>query len=80
MTAKKSSGSRQRSRPAEPKKSNQNLKTIIILAVIAIIIVVAVSVLYMVSNTDSNQDNNTPNGNRIAVFDTTEGIIKIELY
>ena len=80
MTAKKSSGIRQRSRPAEPKKANPNVKTIIILAVIAIIIVLAVSVLYMVSNTDDNQDNNTPNGNRIAVFDTTEGIIKIELY
>jgi len=80
MTAKKSSGSRQRSRPAEPKKANPNVKTIIILAVIAIIIVVAVSVLYMVSSTDDNQDNNAPNGNRIAVFNTTKGIIKIELY
>ncbi len=80
MTTKKSGSSRMRSRPAEPKKANPNVKTIIILAVIAIIIVVAVSVLYMVSNTDGNQDNNAPNGNRIAVFNTTKGIIKIELY
>jgi len=80
MTVKKSSGSRQRSRPAEPKKANPNVKIIAILAVIAIVIVIAVAVLYIGSNTDGNQDNNTPNGNRIAVFGTTEGIIKIELY
>ncbi|GAG20313.1 unnamed protein product, partial [marine sediment metagenome] len=54
MTAKKNSGSRQRSRPAEPKKANPNVKTIIILTVIAIIIVVAISVLYMINNADGN--------------------------
>jgi peptidyl-prolyl cis-trans isomerase A (cyclophilin A) len=80
MTTKKSGSSRIRSRPAEPKKTNPNIKIIIILAVIAIAIVIAVAVLYIGSNTDDDQDNNTPNGNRIAVFDTTEGIIKIELY
>jgi len=81
MTAKKSSGSRQRSRPAEPKKANPNVKTIIILAVIAIIIVVAVSVLYMISNTDDNQNNgDIPEGNSIAVIDTSMGTIKVELY
>ncbi len=76
MTAKKSSGSRQRSRPAEPKKTNPNVKTITILAVIAIIIVVAISVLYMVNNTDGD----TPEGNSIAVIDTSMGTIKVELY
>ena len=80
MTTKKSGSSRIRSRPAEPKKANPNVKIIAILAVIAIVIVIAVAVLYIGNNTDGNQDNNTPNGNRIAVFDTTEGIIKIELY
>jgi cyclophilin family peptidyl-prolyl cis-trans isomerase len=81
MTAKKSSGSRQRSRPAEPKKANPNVKTIIILAVIAIVIVVAVSVLYMLSNTDGNQNNgDIPEGNSIAVIDTSMGTIKVELY
>ena len=80
MTTKKSGSSRIRSRPAEPKKANPNVKIIAILAVIAIVIVIAVAVLYIGSNTDGNQDNNTPNGNRIAVFGTTEGIIKIELY
>ena len=80
MTTKKSGSSRIRSRPAEPKKANPNVKIIAILAVIAIVIVIAVAVLYIGSNTDDNQDNNTPNGNRIAVFGTTEGIIKIELY
>ena len=62
--------------PAEPKKANPNVKTIIILAVIAIIIVVAVSVLYMVNNTDGD----TPEGNSIAVIDTSMGTIKVELY
>ena len=78
MTAKKNSG-RQRSRPVEPKKTNPNIKTIIILAVIAIVIVVAV--LYIGSNTDGNQNNgDTSEGNSIAVIDTSMGIIKVELY
>jgi len=62
--------------PAEPKKANPNVKTIIILAVITIIIVVAVSVLYMVNNTDGD----TPEGNSIAVINTSMGTIKVELY
>ena len=81
MTAKKSSGSRQRSRPAEPKKANPNVKIIAILAVIAIVIVVAVAVLYTGSNTDGNQNNGgTFGGNSIAVIDTSMGTIKVELY
>ncbi len=81
MTAKKSSGSRQRSRPAEPKKANPNVKIIAILAVIAIVIIIAVAVLYIGSNTDGNQNNDgISEGNSIAVIDTSMGIIKVELY
>ena len=78
MAAKKSSSSRKRSKPVAPKKTNPNIKIIGILAVIAIVIVVAA--LYIGSNTDGDQDNNTPSVNRIAVFNTTKGIIRIELY
>ena len=82
MAVKKSSGSRQRSRPAEPKKANPNVKIIAILAVIAIVIVVAVAVLYTGSNTDGNQNNGgTFGGNSIAVFDIKNiGTFKIELF
>jgi len=76
MTAKKSSGSRQRSRPAEPKKANPNVKIIAILAVIAIVIVIAVAVLYIGGNTNGD----TPEGNSIAVINTSMGTIKVELY
>ncbi len=81
MTAKKSGSSRRRSRPAEPKKANQNVKIIAILAVIAIVIIIAVAVFYIRSNTDGNQNNgNTAEGNPIAVIDTSMGTIKVELY
>jgi len=81
MTVKKSSGSRQRSRIAEPKKAIPNVKTIIILAVIAIVIVVVVAVLSFGSNTDGNQNNgDTSGGNPIAVFNTNLGTFKVELY
>jgi len=80
MAAKKSSSSRKRSRPVAPRKTNPNIKIIGILAVIAIVIVVVVTALYTGSNTDGDQGNNTPSGNRIAVFNTTKGIIRIELY
>jgi len=81
MTAKKSGGSRRRSRPTEPKKANPNVKIIAILAVIAIVIMIAVAVLYIGSNTDVNQNNDgTSEENPIAVFKTTLGTFKVELY
>jgi len=82
MVAKKSDSSRRRSRPIEPKKTNPNVKMIIILAVIAVVIVVAVAVLYTGSNTDSNQNNgNTSKENPIAVFDIKKfGTFKVELF
>ena len=79
MTTKKSGSSRKRSMPAEPKKANPNVKIIAILTVIAIVIVIAVAVRYIGSNTDGN-NGDTPEGNSIAVIDTSMGTIKVELY
>jgi len=82
MTAKKSGGSRRRSRPTEPKKANPNVKMVIILAIIAIVIVVALAALYIGNNTDGDQNNGgTSKGNSIAVFDIKNiGTFKIELF
>ena len=78
MTAKKSS--RKRSRSAEKRRNkNSNVKTIIILAVIALVIIIAAIYLYIGSNDNQNNGNATE-GNPIAVFDTTLGTMKIELY
>ena len=54
MTTKKSGSSRIRSRPAEPKKANPNVKIIAILAVIAIVIVISAVTIYITSNTNDN--------------------------
>ena len=79
--------------PAEPKKTNPNVKMIAILAVIAIVIVIALAVLYIGGNTDGDQNNggvnntdgdqnngDTPEENSIAVIGTSMGTIKVELY
>jgi len=81
MAKRKSSGIRQRSRPAEPKKAIPNVKIIIILAVIALIIVATLTVILLGSNTDGGQNNGgTYEGNSIAVINTSKGIIKVELF
>jgi len=82
MAAKKKVSSRRRSNPIEPKKTNPNIKIVIILAVIAIVIVVALTILYLGNNTDSNQNNGgTSKENPIAVFDIKNfGTFKIELF
>ena len=81
MTAKKTTSNRKRSRPVEPKKMKID-KRIIGLIIIVIIIVISSAVfLYLASNSaNNNEDNNTPEGNPIAVFDTTLGTMKIELF
>ena len=75
MSAKKHSEKRKRSRPITQKKSSTNLKILGVLIVI-IIIIVATAIVLMGND---NQEK-TSNGNPIAVFDTTIGNFKVELY
>jgi len=79
MTAKKSTSSRKRSRPAAPKKTNPNVKTIIILSIVAMIIIISAVFLIMGNNSDEGNNGNVE-GNSIAVFDTTLGTFRVELY
>jgi len=86
MTAKNVSSDRKRSRPVEKRSKFAKIKKNkilmgVILVVIAIIAVASVYV-YIVSNASDVDENNTNDagGNPIAVFDTSEGIIKIELF
>ena len=54
MTAKKSSSKRRRSGLVESKKTNPNVKTVSILAIIAIVVVISAVTIYITSNTNDN--------------------------
>ncbi len=86
MTAKNVSSDRKRSRPVEKRskftkiKKNKILMSII-LVVVAIIAVASIYV-YIVSNANDVDENDTNevSGNPIAVFDTTRGTFRVELF
>ena len=78
MSAKKRSSSRRRSRPVAPKKKNLNV-TIIVIAIIATIIIISAVFLIIGNNSDEENDGNNGD-NSIAVFDTSLGTFKVELY
>jgi len=78
MSAKKRSSSRRRSRPVAPKKKNLNVTTIVI-AIIATIIIISAVFLIIGNNSDEENDGNNGD-NSIAVFDTSLGTFKVELY
>jgi peptidyl-prolyl cis-trans isomerase A (cyclophilin A) len=79
MTAKKISSTRKRSRPIKPKKMNPDIKIIGILIIIAVIIIISVFYILIGGNSDQNNDD-VFEGNSIAVFNTTLGTFKIELF
>ena len=81
MAAKKTNNSRKRSRPVEKKsKLDTFKKNKLVLGVVLIVVaMVAIAGVYLVTNnTDGNND--TPDGNPIAVIDTSMGTIKVELF
>ncbi len=79
MSAKKKDSSRKRSRPTEPTSViPKNNKTLMSIIAVILLIVIAASVYMIVSGGDSSGD--TGGDNPIAVFDTTMGEFKIELY
>ena len=79
MSPKKRGSSRRRSRPVAPKKTNLNVKTILILAIIAIIIIISAVFLFIGNNSDGN-NNGVIDGNPIAVINTDKGTIRVELF
>ncbi len=62
MTAKKINNKRRRSKDVGPKKTNINVKTIIILAVIAIVVIVAAVFLFTGNNGSTSNGNSNTNG------------------
>jgi len=75
--------SRKRSRPVEKKSVFEKSGVKIGIFLIAIIIILAVAVILLNSNNgngNNGENGTTPVGNPIAVFDTTMGNFKIELY
>ena len=78
MSTKKRSSSRRRSRPVTPKKTNLSVKTIFILVIVAIIIII--SAVFLIMRNNSDEGNNNIGVNSIAVFDTTLGTFRVELY
>jgi peptidyl-prolyl cis-trans isomerase A (cyclophilin A) len=86
MTAKKISSDRKRSRPVEKRSKFTKIKKNkvlmgIILVFVAIVVVGAVYA-YIVSNASDADENNTNDvgGNPIAVFNTTMGTFRVELF
>lgn len=78
MASKKSR--RRRSNP-EVKKSPLEKKEVKIgIFILAIIVIVAIAAAILMSGGNDNGSNNEEIGNPIAVFDTTMGTIKIELF
>jgi peptidyl-prolyl cis-trans isomerase A (cyclophilin A) len=81
MAKKNISSDRKRSRPVEKRSKMTNFKKnklwIGIVIVIIAIIAIAAAYFYILNN---QEDTNEEVGNPVAVFDTTMGTIKIELY
>ena len=77
--AKKTSSSRKRSRPVSQKKKSMD-KNILILAGIAVIIIVAVAGVLLLGSDNNDNTNSESNGDQIAIIETSEGTIKVDLY
>lgn len=83
--AKKTSSSRRRSRPVTKKKKMPD-KNLMILAGIVVVIVIAVAGFLILSGGTNNDENinsdDQANGeeNPVAIFNTTKGIIEVELF
>lgn len=79
MTVKKISNKRKRSKDVEPKKTNLNVKTIIILAVIAIVVIVAAVYLFTGKNGSTSNGNSNINGNTNGDTNNTNGDTNVTL-
>jgi cyclophilin family peptidyl-prolyl cis-trans isomerase len=79
MVAKRKTVSRKRSRPITPKKiiPTPNIK---IIGIIIIIFIIIITATYLFLGSDSENDNSIIDENPIAVFDTSMGVFKVELY
>ena len=80
MASKKSR--RQRSNPEVKKSPLEKKEAKIGIFILAIIVIVAIAAILMLGGNDNDDDQNgvTPVGNPIAVFDTTMGDFRIELF
>jgi len=76
MSAKKVRSDRRRSRPIEPKKMNSRTKYVAVGGLV-IIVIVASAFILLYSNSGNDQ---TVAENPVAVFDTSMGEFKVELY
>lgn len=77
MSAKKVRSHRKRSRPIEPKKMNSRAKYIAV-AVLVIVVIIASVLILLYANSGNNQTQTE--ANPVAVFDTSMGEFKVELF
>jgi cyclophilin family peptidyl-prolyl cis-trans isomerase len=77
MPAKKVRSNRKRSRPIEPKKMNSRAKYIAV-AVLVIVVIIASVLILLYANSGNNQTQTEVNP--VAVFDTSMGEFKVELF
>ncbi|MBN2603897.1 MAG: peptidylprolyl isomerase [Candidatus Thermoplasmatota archaeon] len=76
MSAKKVSSDRRRSRPIEPKKMNSRSKYIAVAALVIVVIIASVLILLYANSGDNQPEVKNP----VAVFDTSLGEFKVELF
>ena len=77
MSAKKVRSHIKRSRPIEPKKMNSRAKYIAV-AVLVIVVIIASVLILLYANIGNNQTQTE--ANPVAVFDTSMGEFKVELF
>ena len=84
MTAKKFTSDRKRSRPVTRqsvlKKNKLLLLIIIFIVIISLISAIVIINPFKVNEKVNNQDDTTEEGNPIAIFNTSKGTFKVELY
>jgi cyclophilin family peptidyl-prolyl cis-trans isomerase len=84
MTEKKFTSDRKRSRPVTRQNIFQKNKLlsffIIIITIIVVISVIIIINPFKANEKMNNQDDTTEEGNPIAIFNTSKGIFKVELY
>ncbi|MBU1941595.1 MAG: peptidylprolyl isomerase, partial [Candidatus Thermoplasmatota archaeon] len=71
---------RKRSRPVEKQSFYQKNKSLVLVGLIVILIIIIAGVWWVLATGSNDNGNTEPTGNPIAVFDTSKGVFKVELF
>lgn len=71
---------RKRSRPVEKQSFYKKNKSLVLVGIVVIFIIIIVGVWWVLATGSNDNGNTEPQGNPIAVFDTSKGVFKVELF